>query len=264
MLRVFPKKSLGQNFLSNPKILDKIVDAAEITKEDTVLEIGPGTGNLTKKLAEKSGQVVAIEKDHRLIESLRAEMPSNVKVIEGDILKFSPAMVPIVLQWAPLQSGRYKIIGNIPYYLTSHLIRTIFEEWPRPKLIVLTIQKEVAQRIVAQPPDMSILAISVQYYSDPKIIDYISKGNFKPTPKIDSAIIRLRPKNIQGIEDEKHFFEVVRLGFSSKRKKLIKNLGIKYAPLKLERAFAKLGLTPNARAQELSVENWIELSSRIL
>src|SRR3989338_347395 len=132
-----PKKSLGQNFLVNPHILDKIVSAAEISKDDIILEVGPGTGNLTKKLAEKARKVIAVEKDHRLIEPLKETLEScpNIEIIEADILR-----------WCPSYTS-YKIVANIPYYITSNFLRTVFEKWPAPNLIVLTIQREVAQRI---------------------------------------------------------------------------------------------------------------------
>src|SRR3989344_5972122 len=221
-----PKKSLGQNFLVNPHILDKIISAAEISKDDVILEVGPGTGNLTKKLAEKAKKVIAIEKDHRLIEPLKQTFKnhSNVEIMRGDILD---TKTDFVLQ-SPSLSDKYKIVANIPYYITSNLLRTIFEAWPKPKLIVLTVQKEVAKRIVAKPPDMNLLALSVQFYSEPKIISYISRGSFRPMPKVDSAIIKLTPRNNEHgamntadahcslLTD--HFFKLIRAGFSGKRK----------------------------------------------
>lgn len=260
------KKSLGQNFLVNPRILDKIVEAAEITKDDIILEIGPGTGNLTELLAEKvlqqgsgqAGRVIAVEKDHRLIDSLKKEMPNNVEIIEANILKLDITRVTLVLQGSPLQL-QYKIVGNIPYYITSHLLRTIFESWPQPKLIVFTVQKEVAQRIVAKPPDMSLLSLSIQFYSEPKIISYVSRGNFRPIPKVDSAILKLTTNDKRQTTDTKKFFEIVRLGFSSKRKKLISNLAKKFDKIILEKAFNRLGLKETSRAEELSLDNWLDL-----
>src|SRR3989344_38037 len=146
------KKSLGQNFLINPHILDKIVSVAEITKNDTVIEIGPGTGNLTKRLAEKSKRTIAIERDRELIPILKENLKdyTNIEIIEGDILKLNPTAL---LRYC---ATSYKIVANIPYYITSHLLKTVFEEWPKPELIVLTIQREVAQRIMAKPPHMNL------------------------------------------------------------------------------------------------------------
>jgi len=213
-MEINPKKSLGQNFLINAGVLEKIVDAAEITKEDTVLEVGPGTGNLTKLISERAGSVVAIEKDYRLIEDLKLKFPA-IKLIEDDILKFKP-------EEHGLKDNAYKIVANIPYYLTSNLLRIIFEKWPRPKLIVLTIQKEVAQRIIAKSPDMNLLALSIQLYSEPKIIGYISKGSFRPIPKVDSAIIKLTPKEGTNTEDNEKVIEVAKKAFAGKRKQLQK------------------------------------------
>lgn len=267
-MRIFAKKSLGQNFLSNPKILEKIAAAAELTKKDIVLEIGPGTGNLTKILAERASRVIAVEKDSRLIPLLKSDFSGfdNVEIIEGDVLELDMTKMPFVIQKASLS---YKIVGNIPYYITSHLLRTIFESanWrlARPKLIVLTIQKEVAQRIVAKPPKMSILAVSAQFYADAKIIDYVSKGSFRPSPKVDSAIISLKPKNLKSKPEEiTNLFQIVRLGFSSKRKKLVSNLAGKFDKRLLEKIFIEIGLGPNIRAEELSVEIWLKLAKKLL
>ena len=271
-MKISPKKSLGQNFLINAGILEKIVNAAELNLDDTVLEIGPGTGNLTKLLSEKAGRVIAIEKDYRLIEELREKFKNtNVEIVEADILKleinklFENCKLKIV-------NCDYKVIGNIPYYITSHLLKTIFEEWPRPELIVLTVQKEVAQRIVAKPPDMNLLALSVQLYSDAKIISYISKGSFRPMPKVDSAIIRLTPKNneqgavstanVQCSLFTDRFFRVAKAGFSGKRKQLVNNLTKNFGMMKEDilKLFEKVGLEPNIRAENLSLNQWIGLS----
>ena len=201
-----PKRSLGQNFLINQGILDKIVRAAEVGPKDTVVEVGPGTGNLTRKLSEKAKRVVAVEKDHRLIEELKEKFKnSNVEIIEEDILKLKAESLK-------LKVGEYKIVANIPFYITSHFLRTVFEEWPKPKLIVLTVQKEVAQRIMAKPPHMNLLALSVQFYSSPTIIGYISKGSFRPMPKVDSAIIKLVPKKDTSVNKD-IFFKLIKAGF---------------------------------------------------
>jgi 16S rRNA (adenine1518-N6/adenine1519-N6)-dimethyltransferase len=252
-----PKKSLGQNFLINPHIIDKIVSAAEVSKDDIILEVGPGTGNLTKKLAEKAKKVIAIEKDHRLIEPLKETLNnySNIEIIEADILRWAPSQ----LRWCP----SYKIVANIPYYISSNFIRKVSEEWSQPKLIVLTIQREVAQRIMAKSPHMNLLALSVQYYSEPEIIGYISKNNFRPVPKVDSAIIRLAPKLI--IHNTKYImqlFNLMRIGFSERRKQLAGNL-LKHLDISKEKtigSLAKLGLSPTIRAEELSINQWQELA----
>jgi len=268
-MKVSPKKSLGQHFLINPRILDKIVTAAEISKEDTILEVGPGIGNLTEKLAEKAGWVIAVEKDRRLIEELRKKFKNkNVEIIEGDVLNQSAAEKAIAFIGA-----NYKIVGNIPYYITSNLLRTIFDprsrtssnsvrygarKWPRPKLIVLTIQKEVAQRITAKPPKMNLLAVSVQFFSEPKIVSYVSKENFRPRPKVDSAIIRLKPRGKLPIDDAEKLFKLVRAGFSQKRKQLKNNLNKILGPKTIE-VLIKAGINPESRAEELTVSDWLRI-----
>ena len=249
------KKSLGQNFLVNPRILDKIVEAADSEKNDIALEIGAGIGNLTEKLAKKFGKVIAIEKDHRLIEPLQKKFQNtNVEIIEGDILKLDIGKL--------FRNSHYKVIGNIPYYITSRFLRTVFEKWPKPELIVLTIQKEVAQRIVAKPPKMNLLAVSVQFFAEPEIIAYISKENFRPRPKVDSAIIKLVPKSKFYILNSKFFFKVARAGFSQKRKILISNLSTKLKLKKegLTKVFEELGLSLKIRAENLNLDDWKNLA----
>ena len=252
--KIQAKKSLGQNLLINPHIVDKIVDTSEINKSDVVLEVGPGTGNLTKKLAEKAGTVIAIEKDHRLIPQLSqlVSQYKNIEVIYEDILKFDPTSYK-------LQVTSYKVVANIPYYITSNLLRIIFEKWPKPKLIVLTIQKEVAQRIIAKPPHMNLLALSVQYYSEPKIISYISKNNFRPVPKVDSAIIRLTPRSV--IRDPK-FFNLATAGFGEKRKQLASSLSkhLKISKEVVGTLLTQIGLSKTARSEELSLDQWLDLA----
>ena len=264
-MNIHPKKSLGQNFLINPHIIDKIVSAAEISKDDIILEVGPGTGNLTKKLAEKAKKVISVEKDHRLIEPLKETFRdhSNIEIIEADILRWCPSY------------ASYKVVANIPYYITSNFLRTIFESasWrmAQPELIVLTIQKEVAQRIMAKPPHMNLLALSVQYYSKPEIVGYISKNNFRPVPKVDSAIIKLISRSLASGKDSgkirnpkqtREIFEIMKIGFSEKRKQLAPILSKKLEINKntILEAFKKTELKETARAEELSLNQWQELA----
>ena len=265
---ITPKKSLGQNFLVHPRILDKIVAAAEITGKDAVLEIGPGTGNLTEKLAEtlrqdsgqEAGKIIAVEKDRRLIENLKERFKNrNVEIVEGDILKIKPDNLG-------LTANNYKIVGNIPYYITSNLLRTLFEKWPRPELIVLTIQKEVAQRITAKPPKMNLLAVSVQFFSEPEIIGYISKENFRPRPKVDSALLRIKLRGAQQSKEfTEKFFKIVRAGFSQKRKLLISNLSKKMEIKKeeLSEVFNKLRINEKSRAEELTLLTWMKINKNL-
>lgn len=262
---IIPKKSLGQNFLVNEGVLNKIIIAAEIKKDDIILEVGPGTGNLTEKLALKAKEIIAVEKDRRLIEQLqkrftrpplvRLTRGGLVKIVEGDILEFNP-------ETYALKNGGYKIVANIPYYITSHFLRIVFEQWPRPELIVLMIQKEVAQRIMAKPPHMNLLALSVQFFAYPQIVSIVSRGSFRPMPKVDSAIIKLTPKNIVQSEDSAKLFKIIKFGFSEKRKQLLNNLSknLKIDKEKLKTVFDANGIRSDARAENLSLEEWGKLA----
>ncbi|HXK40992.1 MAG TPA: 16S rRNA (adenine(1518)-N(6)/adenine(1519)-N(6))-dimethyltransferase RsmA [Candidatus Paceibacterota bacterium] len=247
-MKIIPKKSLGQNFLVNKGVVQKILNAAEITNSDLVLEIGTGKGVLTEELRKKANRVIAIEKDHRLINDLKNTFRefSNVEIIEDDVFKFDPYSIIHI---------PYKIVANIPYYITSHLLKTIFEKWPMPGLVVLMVQKEVAQRITAKPPHMNLLALSVQFFAEPKIISYVSRGSFRPIPKVDSAIIRLVPRRETRITDQEFrekFFRLAKTAFAGKRKQLKNTVG-------LER-LTKVGIKPESRPEELSLEDWLKLA----
>jgi len=238
---IHPKKYMGQNFLIDENILNKIIGSADLSTKDTVLEIGPGLGILTAELAEKTKRVIAVEKDKKMCEILKNVLKEfkNIKIVNEDILKIEPA-----------ELSDYKIVANIPYYLTSPLIRKFLEAKNKPSVIVLMIQKEVAQRITAKPPHMDILSIAVQFYAEPKIIDYVLKNSFFPVPKVDSAIIKIIPKQIPEIDAEK-FFTLVKKGFSAKRKMLKNNIP--------EINLKKIGLNPEARAENLSIDNWMKI-----
>lgn len=244
------RKSLGQNFLINPGILDKIVTAAELDKNDTVIEIGPGTGVLTEKLTEKSSRVIAVEKDRRLIEKLKEKFKNvNVEIIEKDILKLDVEEL--------IENSPYKLIGNIPYYITSHLLKTIFEKWPTPNLVLLMVQKEVALRITAKPPRMNLLALSVQFYAEPKIVSYVSRGSFRPMPKVDSAIIKLVPlrqSRVVDNESKDKFFKLIKTAFAGKRKQLKNTIGLE--------VLNKAGIKPKSRPEELSMNDWINITNK--
>lgn len=256
-----PKKSLGQNFLINSKTYETIVEAGDIKREDEVIEIGAGIGTLTEailKAVGKDGKIIAIEKDSHLtaiLEDIFKDSP-NVIIEENDVLKFNPE--------GKVQDGGYKIVGNIPYYLTSHLLRIIFEKWPKPNLIVLLIQKEVAKRIVAQPPKSNILAVSVQYFSQPEIIEIVGKKKFWPEPGVDSAIIKLKinDKKRETKEFDKRFFEVVRAGFSKKRKQLINSLsgGLKISKSKVEIILKNSKINQIRRAETLTISEWKKIT----
>ena len=242
-----PNKKLGQNFLVDKSVLKKIIQTSELSSKDVVLEIGPGLGVLTQELAKRVKKVIAVEKDRtlsRLLKDiLKAEGVSNVKVINKDVLQISNSQFLI---------SNYKLIANLPYYITSPVIRKFLETDNPPQLMVLMVQKEVAQRIVAKPPKMNRLAVAVQFYGKPKIISYVSKKSFWPIPEVDSAIIKIIPQPIPKI-DTKKFFELVKAGFSTKRKMLKNNLKIKESTLK------KLGINPKARAENLTIKDWLKI-----
>lgn len=254
---MYTKKSLGQHFLTCDWVLDDIIKAGEVAGNDTILEVGPGTGVLTRVLAKHAGRVVAVEKDQGLAEGLvrvlERENISNVTVTSGDILHFDLTSLP----------PGYKVIANIPYYLTARLIRILFGAENKPERMVLTIQKEVAQRIVAKPPDMNLLALSAQSYADSSIIADVPASCFRPKPKVTSSIIKVSrisedffAKN--NITPEA-FFSAAKKGFSSKRKMLAGTLRA-FAPREhLVGILANAGIAANSRPQELTPQNWADI-----
>ena len=251
------KKSLGQNFLINEGIVAKIVTAAELTPKDTVLEVGPGTGNLTRALVTTGARIIAVEKDHRAIEDLNAEFSAvQIEIIEGDILEFKPSEHGLI-------EGEYKIVANLPYYITSHFIRTVFEEWPQPSSMVLMVQKEVAKRIMAKPPEMNLLALSIQYYAKPEIITQVSRGSFRPIPTVDSAVIRLTPRAEYSLPVEKEalFFSILKSAFGGKRKQLINTLPTIIGKNKQGTAelLTSVGLNPQTRPETVDMTHWLIL-----
>ena len=273
-----PSRRLGQNFLIDEKVLRKIIEAAELSKDDIVLEVGPGIGNLTAELAKRVKKVIAIEKDKKMVEILRETLKNftNIEIIEGDILK---------INLKPYTSKPYKVVANIPYYLTSPLIRKFLETENQPKEMVLMVQKEVAQRICARPPKMSLLAVSVQFYAKPEIISLVSKKSFWPSPKVDSAIIKISAFNQpRKSAFNQRFFKIVRAGFSQPRKQLINNLSknLKVDELKLISTRRSLALArvidkikvrdwllknkiqPTQRAETLNLEDWINLTKSFI
>jgi len=263
-------KHLGQNFLTDKDVLKKIIDAADLKSSDIILEIGPGTGILTFELAKRVKQVIAVEKDKRMCEILENELNvrnvRNVKIINKDILKIED-VARLYVGRATSYIPNYKIVANIPYYLTSPLIRKFLEAENQPKLMVLMVQKEVAQRICpprrarssgeagAKPPKMSLLSIAVQFYAEAEIIAYVSKNSFYPVPKVDSAILKIEPRMNANLEPNERelFFKLVKQGFSAKRKMLKNNLKID------DKILEKINLNPKIRAEGLSAGDWIKL-----
>jgi len=255
-----PSKGLGQNFIWDQAILEKIVAAAELTKTDTVLEIGAGLGTLTELLAEEAGHVVAVELDERLmpvLESVLADF-ENVTLVQGDILALDPA----TLINAP--HTQYKVVANLPYYITSAVLRHLLEASLRPQCMVLTVQREVAERIVAQPGRMSLLAVSVQFYGRPRLLFRIKPGSFYPAPEVESAVVRvdLHAASPAAVEDYEGFFRVVRARFSQRRKQLRNSLaaGLGRSSEEAAKALEQAGVDPRRRAQTLSLEEWARVA----
>lgn len=255
-----PDKKLGQNFLQDADALEKIVVAAEIQADDSVLEIGAGLGSLTRYLAASAKAVTALELDHSLIpvlESVLAPYP-NVRVVEGDILKFSPS--------ALVEADDYLVVANVPYYITSAIFRHLLANHPRPRRIVLTIQKEVAERVCAQPGEMSLLALSIQVYGRPDIAATIPAEAFYPAPKVDSAVIRVdiypAPVIPQDLLDR--FFRLAKAGFSQKRKTLRNSLsaGLAISTGAAAQMLKQAGIDPQRRAETLSLDEWGKLSDQ--
>ena len=253
-------KSLGQNFLHDSSALQQIIDAAEIQKSDIVLEIGPGFGSLTRYLALLAGKVICVELDHDFIPILgRVLTPySNIEIIEGDILKIRISNL--------VHDENYLVVANVPYNITSAIFRHLLDNFPRPKRLVLTIQKEVAQRICAEPGNMSLLALSVQIYGKPRIANIISAECFYPVPKVESAIIRvdMNPEPLISQELLEPFFLLAKAGFSQKRKTLRNSISAGLRITKEDAAFLleNSGIDPMRRAETLSIPEWSVLTKQ--
>jgi len=255
------KKSLGQNFLKSNQILDKIIKTANLKATEIVLEIGPGKGYLTQKLLEKVNQVIAVEKDRRLIDFLQKKFKNELnngklELIYGDILELE-IINPRITR---LERENYKIVANLPYYITGQFLKKFLSSDFPPAKMVIMLQKEVAQRIISSSNKESILSLSIKAYGQPTYIATVKAKNFNPQPKVDSAILLIDniSKDFFREISEKKFFEVVKKGFSNKRKMLINNLT--FAPKKdLESIFKNLNISLKTRAENLSLENWKKL-----
>lgn len=257
--RIIAKKSLGQNFLKSGRILDNIVKSADITKSDIVLEIGPGMGALTEKLLETAGKVIAVEKDDRLISVLEEKFAQNIKnrsfsLIHDDILEQDISKIG-------LNNGEFKLVANIPYYITGMIIRMFLSGNLQPSKMVLLVQKEVAERIIARDKKESLLSISVKVYGEPKIMGIVAKGNFNPVPNVDSAILSVSgiSKNFFTDITEDSFFEVLKAGFAHKRKKLFGNIKHLLGDGVEERILNTTKLDKNCRAEDLTIEQWKQI-----
>ena len=290
-----PKRSLGQNFLVDETYLDRIISAAELTPDDTVMEIGPGLGGLTKRLAQAANQLIAIELDNRLIELLRAEFADqpHVNIVHADILDVSlpsllannersaseqpaPAATASDLTASDLTVANgatasaptiaaspahsYKVVANLPYYITNAVLRHLLESETPPTSAVVMVQKEVAQRVCAAPGKLSLLAVSVQFYARPTLVHHVPAGAFYPRPKVDSAILHLDifPKPVLAHVAPKKFFRIVKAGFGQKRKQLLNSLSSGLGKPKDEIAaiMATAGIDPKRRAETLTIPEW--------
>lgn len=267
-----PSKKYGQNYLVHPEKIskadlvsaelngtnlspiEKMIEAADVKKTDTVVEVGPGFGVLTFTLAEQAKQVMAFEIEKKLMPYWQDRKPENVKMVWGNVLR----------QTDDLPKGIYKVVANLPYQITSAVMRHFLEIENTPESLTLMVQKEVAERICAKAGDMSVLAVSVQYFAQPEIVASVPRDNFWPVPKVDSAIIKLtiNNKSLRHRLEASEVLRLVKIGFANRRKLLIKNLepivGKKNREM-LKNAFVCLSLSENVRAQELSVEQWVEL-----
>lgn len=254
------KKSLGQHWLFDSDSLEAMATAAEVQPGDVVLEVGPGLGTLTEVLLSEGASVTAVEFDESLYLELvsetsqfSAEDRKNLKVVNDDILKFDLSQLP----------KDYKVCANIPYYLTSNLIRRMLENENPPSVMALLIQKEVAERIAAKPGEMSILAVATQFYAEVKLCELVPAELFTPPPKVDSQIIQIKRRETPLFSDvdTKRFFQIVRAGFSEKRKKLRSSLsgGLQISKTEADELLKKSGISPDARAQELSLHDWFRL-----
>ena len=249
-----PKKSLGQHWLKDPEILADIAEAAELTGDDVVLEIGPGLGTLTSRLLARANSVTAVEFDADLARKLPGQFPGKkLAVVNQDILQFDLSQLPT----------NYKVVANVPYYITSKIVEKLMTAENKPSIAVLLVQKEVAERIAAEAGNMSVLSVSVQIFTEAELDIEVPKQFFTPPPKVDSQVVVLRTRNNPLIapEDQKDFFRIVKAGFSAKRKKLRSSLsgGLGIDKSAVEELLKNTGISPDARAEDLAIEDWKRL-----
>jgi 16S rRNA (adenine1518-N6/adenine1519-N6)-dimethyltransferase len=260
-----PDQSLGQNFLVDAKALQQVVDAAELSPNEDVLEIGPGLGSLTRLLVMQARRVVAVELDTRFIPVLHEVLAdlNNVKIIEGDILQIDP----VATLTDNTDQITYQVVANIPYYITSAVIRHLLEARVKPETVTLTIQQEVAERICAAPGKMSLLALSVQVYGAPQIAAYIPAGAFYPPPKVASAVVHVDIFPNPAIPPDllRLFFRLAKAGFSQKRKNLRNAIsgGMAWKPKQAEELLEAAGIDPRRRAETLSLSEWQCLAENV-
>jgi 16S rRNA (adenine1518-N6/adenine1519-N6)-dimethyltransferase len=265
---VRPSKGLGQSFLIDRGVLERIVEASHLTPDDIVLEVGPGTGLLTHRLAQVARAVVAVELDRKMFPILEETLRDcrNVHLVQGDILAVDPvAEITKALGMAEASTLRYKVVANLPYYITSAVLRHLLAARVRPEQLLVMVQREVARRIVASPGELSLLAISVQAFGAPEIVGHVPARAFFPRPKVDSALLRVRVYEQPKVppEVQERFFRLVHAGFSQKRKQLHNSLAhaLCIPHESVLAALAEAGIAPDRRPQTLSIEEWLRLTT---
>ena len=249
-----PKKSLGQHWLKDPEILADIAEVAELTGDDVVLEIGPGLGTLTSRLLARANSVTAVEFDADLARKLPGQFPGKkLTVVNQDILQFDLNQLP----------KNYKVVANVPYYITSKIVEKLMTAENKPSIAVLLVQKEVAERIAAEAGNMSVLSVSVQIFAEAELDIEVPRQFFTPPPKVDSQVVvlRIRDNPLITSEDQRDFFRIVKAGFSAKRKKLRSSLsgGLGIDKSVAEELLKNAGISPDVRAEDLSIEDWKRL-----
>lgn len=251
-----PNKSLGQHWLHDRGVLEHIAEQAELTADDTVLEIGPGLGTLTSELLRRAKKVIAVEFDPELARKLPGQFPGkNLEIVHHDILTYDLMQLP----------AGYKVAANVPYYITSKIVQLLMTSENKPSVAVLLVQKEVAERLAARPGDMSILALSAQVFAEVKLGDVVPAELFTPPPKVDSQVVILHTRKtpLVSVAEEKKFFRVVKAGFSAKRKKLRSSLagGLGLSKTEAEGLLDQTGINPDKRAEDLTIDEWKRLSA---
>jgi len=250
-LGVEPSKALGQNFLHDRAIVRRIAEAAGVEPGETVLEVGPGLGILTEELAARAGRVVAVELDRRLAVHLPEVMPANVEIVEGDAL---------ALDLAALAGPRYSVVANLPYSVGTAIVRRLQEADPPPRALTVMVQREVAERMTAAPPEMSLLGVAVQFYGSPRVLFRVGGGAFIPPPRVESAVVRIETRE-PPLPRAEHaaFFRVVQAGFSQRRKQLANALssGLPAGRDEVVAALERAGVRPVERAERLRVADWV-------
>lgn len=259
-----PKKQFGQNFLTSIPARLQIVNAGDLLPTDTVLEIGPGKGFLTRGLLEKGCKLIALEKDRDLLpllaETFSSELSSGqLTLVEGDVLTFDPALHQLL-------PNAYKLIANIPYYITGAIISRFLSEVAQPSLMVILIQKEVAERIVARDGKESLLSLSVKVYGDPRLIYKVSAGSFFPAPKVDSAVLQIKNisrDNFNNAYHEELFFKLIHAGFAHKRKMMVSSIQEAFRTHNIRELFKELKINERVRAEDVTLPTWLQLSLKL-